>query len=101
MQVSTLLRFSNVCPFLGHSTVNSLRSLAGATVGNNASQLTATAMQCPMMGPKLAQIGNARSYASVAGNREVEEIHKVCRSLVSSLTVLTLLRSGLDRLSAD
>jgi 5-aminolevulinate synthase len=34
-------------------------------------------MQCPMMGPKLAQIGQQRGYASVAGNREVEEIHKV------------------------
>jgi 5-aminolevulinate synthase len=32
-----------------------------------------------MMGPKLAQIGQQRGYASVAGNREVEEIHKVSR----------------------
>lgn len=37
-------------------------------------------MKCPMMGPKLAQIGQQRGYASVAGNREVEEIHKVSRS---------------------
>jgi hypothetical protein len=30
-----------------------------------------------MMGPKLAQISHARTYASVAGNQEVEAIHKV------------------------
>ena len=34
-------------------------------------------MKCPMMGPKLAQISHARSYASVAGTQEVEAIHKV------------------------
>lgn len=76
MQVSSLLKFSAVCPFLGHSTTSSLRTLAGSNA-NNASQLTATAMKCPMMGPKLAAISQARTYASVAGNREVEEIHKV------------------------
>jgi hypothetical protein len=30
-----------------------------------------------MMGPKLAQISHARTYASVAGSQEVEAIHKV------------------------
>jgi 5-aminolevulinate synthase len=78
MQVTSLLRFSAVCPFLGHSTPASLRALATVS-GSNASALTSTAMQCPMMGPKLAQIGQQRGYASVAGNREVEEIHKVSR----------------------
>jgi 5-aminolevulinate synthase len=65
-----------MCPFLGHSTAGSLRTLA-TTGSTNASALTSTAMRCPMMGPKLAAIAQARTYASVAGTREVEEIHKV------------------------
>lgn len=78
MQVSSLLRFSGVCPFLGGSTPASLRTLATkATHNGNASALTATAMTCPMMGPKLVQIAGNKGYASVAGNREVEEMHKV------------------------
>ena len=76
LQINSLLKFSAVCPFLGHSTTTSLRSAASTNI-NNVSQLTATAMKCPMMGPKLAQISHARSYASVAGTQEVEAIHKV------------------------
>ncbi|WVR05372.1 5-aminolevulinic acid synthase [Kwoniella sp. DSM 27419] len=75
MQVTSLLRYSGVCPFLGHSTANSLKSLA-TTNANNASLLTAKAMSCPMMGPKLASISTARAYASVAGSKEVEAMHK-------------------------
>lgn len=78
MQVTSLLRFSGVCPFLGHATPNSLRALATTNAATaNVSNLTVSAMKCPMMGPQLAKISHARSYASVAGNREVEEIHKV------------------------
>ncbi len=86
MQVTSLLRYSSVCPFLGHSTPSTLRSLASSTANNNVSVLTATAIRCPMMGPKLAAIAVARAagaeigvrgYASVAGSKEVEEIHKV------------------------
>ncbi|WVW82860.1 5-aminolevulinic acid synthase [Kwoniella bestiolae CBS 10118] len=76
MQVTSLLRYSGVCPFLGHSTAGSLRSMASTNVSSNVSSLTAKAMTCPMMGPKLASISQARTYASVAGNREVEEMHK-------------------------
>ena len=76
MQVNSLLRFSAVCPFLGHSTTSSLRTMA-ANSANSTSQLAASAMKCPMMGPKLAAISQARTYASVAGSKEVEEIHKV------------------------
>ncbi|WWC69247.1 5-aminolevulinic acid synthase [Kwoniella pini CBS 10737] len=76
MQVTSLLRYSGVCPFLGHSTANSLRSMASTNVNSNVSSLTAKAMTCPMMGPKLASISQARSYASVAGNKEVEAMHK-------------------------
>lgn len=76
MQVTQLLRFSGVCPFLGHSTPTTLRALASskATTG---SALTAKAIQCPMMGPTLVAKSASRGYASVAGNREVEAIHKV------------------------
>ncbi|ORY28326.1 pyridoxal phosphate-dependent transferase [Naematelia encephala] len=76
MQVSSLLRFSGVCPFLGHSTAGSLRTLAGTANQSTTSALTANAMRCPMMGPKLAAISQARSYASVAGQQEVAELHK-------------------------
>lgn len=76
MQVNSLLRFSAVCPFLGHSTTSSLRTMASNNA-NNVSQLTASALKCPMMGPKLAAISHARTYASVAGSKEVEAIHKV------------------------
>ncbi|WVQ98911.1 5-aminolevulinic acid synthase [Kwoniella sp. CBS 9459] len=76
MQVTSLLRYSGVCPFLGHSTANSLRTLASTGGSNTVSSLTAKAMTCPMMGPKLASISTARAYASVAGSKEVEEMHK-------------------------
>ncbi|WWD16157.1 5-aminolevulinic acid synthase [Kwoniella shandongensis] len=76
MQVTSLLRYSGVCPFLGHATAGSLRNLASTTTNHNVSSLTAKAMTCPMMGPKLAGMAAARSYASVAGSREVEEMHK-------------------------
>ncbi|EIW70032.1 hypothetical protein TREMEDRAFT_43654 [Tremella mesenterica DSM 1558] len=75
MQVTSLLRYSHVCPFLGHSNPNQLRALANGVHGN-VSSLTATAFRCPMMGPKLASMVATRSYASVAGNKEVEEMHK-------------------------
>ena len=77
MQVTSLLRYSNVCPFLGHSTPSSLRSLA-TTTSYNVSSLTSTAMRCPMMGPNLAAIAQVRAYASVANPIDVAAIHKVC-----------------------
>ncbi|KAL0254109.1 5-aminolevulinic acid synthase [Cryptococcus tetragattii IND107] len=75
MQVTSLLRFSGVCPFLGHSTPSSLRAMAN-TANSSVSALTATAMTCPMMGPKLASISAARTYASVAGAKEVQQLHQ-------------------------
>ncbi|KAL7424203.1 mitochondrial 5-aminolevulinate synthase [Cryptotrichosporon argae] len=77
MQVTSLLRYSSVCPFLGHSTPTTLRALAAAPAGHPAvSGLTAKAMACPMMGPSLAARAQARSYAAVAGNKDLEEFHK-------------------------
>ena len=77
MKVTSLLRYSRACPFLGHSTPSSLRTLASTGSSTGANALTAKAIECPMMGPRLASKSQARAYASVAGNREVEEIHKV------------------------
>lgn len=76
MKVTSLLRYSRACPFLGHSTASSLRTLASTGSSTGANALTAKAIECPMMGPRIAS-KQARAYASVAGNREVEEIHKV------------------------
>lgn len=47
------------------------------TANSSVSDLTATAMTCPMMGPKLASISAARTYASVAGAKEVQKLHQV------------------------
>lgn len=85
MHVSNLLRYSSVCPFLGHSTPATLRNLAsvGASA-TGATALTVKAAQCPMMGPQLMakkQRAAARGYASVAGNRDVEQIHKVSSNI--------------------
>jgi hypothetical protein len=77
MQVTSLLRFSNVCPFLGHSSPATLRALAKTHGVSNMSSLTARALSCPMMGPQLAAIGQARAYASVAGNKDIAAIHNV------------------------
>ncbi|BEJ12447.1 hypothetical protein CspHIS471_0209070 [Cutaneotrichosporon sp. HIS471] len=72
MQVNSLLRYSRACPFLGRSSATSLNALAQVGGSNGrASALTLKAGECPMLGPQLR-----RGYASVAGNREVEEIHK-------------------------
>ncbi|CAK9784056.1 putative 5-aminolevulinate synthase [Cutaneotrichosporon oleaginosum] len=72
MQVNSLLRYSRACPFLGRNSASSLNALAQVGGSNGrASALTNKAAECPMLGPQLR-----RGYASVAGNREVEEIHK-------------------------
>ncbi|ODN98384.1 5-aminolevulinic acid synthase [Cryptococcus wingfieldii CBS 7118] len=75
MQVTSLLRFSGVCPFLGHSSPATLRAMANTT-HTNGSALTQSALGCPMMGPKLATISASRSYASVAGAKEVAQMHQ-------------------------
>jgi hypothetical protein len=34
-------------------------------------------MACPMLGPQLAAIGQARAYASIANSKDVEKLHEV------------------------
>ncbi|ORX33778.1 pyridoxal phosphate-dependent transferase [Kockovaella imperatae] len=76
MSVNSLLRFGAVCPFLGHTTPQTLGALAKTHGVNNMSSLTTSALRCPMMGPKLAQMAQARAFASVAEPKEVAEIHR-------------------------
>ncbi|RDB23280.1 5-aminolevulinate synthase, mitochondrial [Hypsizygus marmoreus] len=79
-KLSSLTRFKASCPFLGRTKVSTLRSLSTASSPRfpSLSALTERATKCPVMGPAL----NARSkeivagYASVAGNADVEQIHK-------------------------
>lgn len=88
MQVNQLLRYSRACPFLGRSSASSLNALAQVGGSNGrVSALTVKAAECPMLGPQLA-----RGYASVAGNREVEEIHKVSwsRTLGCAIRILVV-----------
>jgi 5-aminolevulinate synthase len=77
MQVNSLLRFSAVCPFLGHSSPATLRALAKTHGVGSMSSLTSRAMACPMLGPQLAAIGQARAYASIANSKDVEKLHEV------------------------
>ena len=77
MQLNSLLRFSNVCPFLGHASPASLRALAKTHGVSDMSSLTARALSCPMMGPQLVAIGQARAFASVADSKTVADMHKV------------------------
>jgi 5-aminolevulinate synthase len=77
MQVNSLLRFGSVCPFIGGATPTTLRALAKTHGVSNMSSLTARALACPMMGPQLAAIGQARAYASVAANKDIADMHNV------------------------
>jgi len=83
MQVNSLLRFGNVCPFIGGATPTTLRALAKTHGVSNMSSLTTRALACPMMGPQLAAIGQARAYASVAANKDIADMHNVSRSIAS------------------
>ncbi|KAJ9112816.1 mitochondrial 5-aminolevulinate synthase [Naganishia adeliensis] len=76
--MTSLARYSTSCPFLHRTSTATLRSLATTPAANGAvSSLTKAAVDgCPVMGPALVQKISARSYASVAGQKEVEEMHK-------------------------
>ncbi|KAJ9127475.1 mitochondrial 5-aminolevulinate synthase [Naganishia onofrii] len=77
--MTSLARYSTSCPFLHKTSTATLRALAStpAANGGTVSSLTKAAVDgCPVMGPALIQKISARSYASVAGQKEVEEMHK-------------------------
>ena len=79
-KLSSLARFANACPFLGSAKPSTLRMLCTNASPRfpSLSLLTERATNCPVMGPAL----NIRSkdiaagYASIAGNEDVEKIHK-------------------------
>lgn len=43
-------------------------------------------MACPMLGPQLAAIGQARAYASIANSKDVEKLHEVSFDLAKYRT---------------
>lgn len=86
-KLTQLSRFKTVCPYLGRTKANTLRSLstAASTRYPSVSRLTVKATKCPIMGPALSVRSQqmAAGYASVAGSTsgvsphdpEVERIH--------------------------
>ncbi|KAJ7591260.1 5-aminolevulinate synthase [Mycena floridula] len=80
-RLSNLSRFKAACPFLGRTKTSTLRTLCTSASPRfpSLSALTERATNCPVMGPAL----NVRSkeivagYASVAGNVDVEQMHKL------------------------
>ncbi|KAK7060341.1 mitochondrial 5-aminolevulinate synthase [Paramarasmius palmivorus] len=79
-KLSSLSRFKASCPYLGRTKTSTLRTLCTSTSPRfpSISLLTERATKCPVMGPAL----NVRSkeiaagYASVAGNQDVDKIHR-------------------------
>ena len=85
LNVNNISRYRNKCPFLGKVNTSQLRNLSKSLVPSQssplgvASKLTTYATNCPIMGPAIQyKLGksNKRNYASVAGRKEVDEIHK-------------------------
>ncbi|KLO12849.1 5-aminolevulinate synthase [Schizopora paradoxa] len=80
-KLSSIARFKAACPYLKTTTTTMLRSLCTTASARypNLSQLTEKASGCPIMGPTLAARSSqlqARSYASVAGNAEIQHLHR-------------------------
>ncbi|TEB35396.1 5-aminolevulinate synthase [Coprinellus micaceus] len=79
-KLQSFTRFKKACPYLGRTKASTLRNLSSSTSPRfpSLSALTERATKCPVMGPAL----NVRSkeivagYASVAGNLDVDKIHK-------------------------
>ncbi len=78
--LASLARFKTSCPFLGRTKQSTLRTLCTATSPRypSLSKLTEKATRCPVMGPALSTRSKelVAGYASVAGNADVEQIHK-------------------------
>jgi 5-aminolevulinate synthase len=87
-KLSSFTRFKSVCPYLGRTKTNTLRSLSTAASARypSVSRLAVKATKCPVMGPALSVRSQqmAAGYASVAGSSsgisahdpEVERIHQ-------------------------
>ena len=74
-----LSRFKKICPFLGRTQTQTLRSLSSLASSRfpALSQLTESATRCPIMGPALQMRSTqmVAGYASVAGQEDVQKIH--------------------------
>jgi 5-aminolevulinate synthase len=79
-KLSSLARFKNACPFLGSTKTATLRALCTSSSPRfpSLSLLTERATKCPVMGPALNTRSKeiAAGYASIAGNDDVDKIHK-------------------------
>lgn len=79
-KLSSLARFKNACPFLGNTKASTLRTLCTSISPRfpSLSLLTERATRCPVMGPALDIRSKeiVAGYASVAGNEDVDQIHK-------------------------
>ncbi|SJL01745.1 probable 5-aminolevulinate synthase, mitochondrial [Armillaria ostoyae] len=75
-----LASFTRLCPFLGRTKQSTLRTLSTSVSPRYPSltKLTERATKCPVMGPALNTRSKelAAGYASIAGNSDVEQIHK-------------------------
>lgn len=81
--MTSMARYSTNCPFLHRTSTATLRSLASTPnpLAPQVSNLATKAVDaCPIMGPEVARkLGGVRGMASVAGPKEVREMHKVSR----------------------
>lgn len=81
--MTSMARYSTNCPFLHRTSTATLRSLASTPnpLAPQFSNLASKAVgSCPVMGPEVAKkMGgiSVRGMASVAGPKEVREMHKV------------------------
>ncbi|KIL00004.1 hypothetical protein PAXRUDRAFT_822099 [Paxillus rubicundulus Ve08.2h10] len=78
-RLANLSRFKKVCPFLGRTQTQTLRSLSSLSSPRYPalSQLTETATKCPIMGAALQMRSSqmVAGYASVAAQADVQKIH--------------------------
>jgi 5-aminolevulinate synthase len=81
--MTSMARYSTNCPFLHRTSTATLRSLASTPnpLAPQVSNLASRAVgSCPVMGPEVAKKMrgiSVRGMASVAGPKEVREMHKV------------------------
>jgi len=81
--MTSMARYSTNCPFLHRTSTATLRTLAAtpSSLAPNVSNLASKAVDaCPIMGPTVARKIQVRGMASVAGPKDLQQMHKVSRS---------------------
>lgn len=82
--MTSMARYSTNCPFLHRTSTATLRTLAAtpSTLAPNVSNLASKAVDaCPIMGPTVARKIQVRGMASVAGPKDLQQMHKVSRGM--------------------